>query len=282
MPKNWTEDEVKNIVIDYFDMLLLELKGKAYNKSEHRRNLSPQLNNRSDGSIERKHQNISAVLREMDFPFISGYKPLKNYQRAVLPNVIEYHLGNNPQILDTVSKDVDVQVSVPTVEDILKSLAEPPEPSIPSVKKIKESYQKYRARRQTNYLAREASNQSLGKSGEQFVMNYEMARLIQLGKEQLADKIEQVSISIGDSAGYDIHSYEVTGKDRFIEVKTTKYGKYTPFYITNNELQFSHEYKNKYFLYRVFGFRENPMLYTLPGFLRNNFQLSPTEYSARR
>ena len=103
-------------------MLLLELQGKAYNKSEYRRNLSPQLNNRSDGSIERKHQNISAVLIEMGVPFISGYKPLKNYRRSVLPNVIEYHLGNNPQILDTVSKDVDTQVSVPTVKDILNSL----------------------------------------------------------------------------------------------------------------------------------------------------------------
>lgn len=282
MSGTWTENEVKTIVKVYFDMLLLELQGKAYNKSEHRRNLSPQLNNRSDGSIERKHQNISAVLIEMNLPFIPGYKPLKNYQRAVLPNVIEYHLGNNPQILDTVSKDVDAQISVPTVEDILKSLVEPPEPSISSVKKIKEPYQPYKARYQTNYLAREASNQSLGKSGEQFVMNYEMVRLIQLGKERLADKIEQVSISIGDSAGYDIHSYEATGKDRFIEVKTTKYGVETPFFVTSNELHFSNEYKDKYFLYRVFGFRENPKLYTLQGFLRNNFLLSPTEYSIRR
>ena len=282
MPKNWTEGEVKNIVKVYFDMLLLELQGKKYNKSEYRRNLSPQLNNRSDSSIEMKHHNISAVLIEMGVPFISGYKPLKNYQRAVLPNVIESHLGNNPQILDIVSKDVDAQVSVPTVEDILKSLVEPPEPSIPSVKKIKESCQTYKAKHQTDYLAREASNQSLGKSGEQFIINYEMARLIQLGKERLADRIEQVSVSIGDSAGYDIHSYEATGKDRFIEVKTTKYGKETPFYVTTNELQFSNVYQDKYFLYRVFGFRESPMLYTLPGFLRNNFQLSPTEYSARR
>ena len=278
MPKNWTEDEVKNIVKVYFDMLLLELQGKEYNKSEYRRNLSPQLNSRSDSSIERKHHNISAVLIEMGFPFISGYKPLENYQRAVLPNVIEYHLGNNPQILDTISKDADARVTVPTVEDILKSLVEPPEASIPSTKKTKIS----KAKHQTNYLAIEASNQSLGKAGEQFVMNYEMARLIHLGKEQLADKIEQVSISIGDSAGYDIHSHEATGKDRFIEVKTTKYGVETPFFVTSNELHFSNEYKDKYFLYRVFGFRESPKLYTLPGFIKNNFQLSPTEYSVRR
>ncbi len=109
-----------------------------------------------------------------------------------------------------------------------------------------------------------------------------MARLVQLGKERLANKIEQVSISIGDSAGCDIHSYETSGKDRFIEVKTTKYGIDTPFFVSANELQFSNEYQDKYFLYRVFGFKESPKLYTLPGFLRNNFQLSPTEYSARR
>lgn len=66
-------------------MLRLELNGHQYNKTEHRRALMEQLNNRSDGSVEIKHHNISAVLIEMGIPYFDGYKPRFNYQRSLLP-----------------------------------------------------------------------------------------------------------------------------------------------------------------------------------------------------
>ena len=47
----------------------------------------PALDRRTKGSIERKHQNISAVLHEVGCPFIGGYKPLGNYQ-ALLKEVV--------------------------------------------------------------------------------------------------------------------------------------------------------------------------------------------------
>ena len=77
----WSHEEVEAIVADYFKMLDNELRGIHYNKTEHRRALSILLNTRSDGSIERKHQNISAVLIDQGFPYIAGYKPLRNYQQ---------------------------------------------------------------------------------------------------------------------------------------------------------------------------------------------------------
>jgi hypothetical protein len=61
---DWTEREVRLIVADYFTMLEAELKGEQYRKSEHRKALIPQLEGRSAGSVEFKHQNISAVLVE--------------------------------------------------------------------------------------------------------------------------------------------------------------------------------------------------------------------------
>ena len=109
-----------------------------------------------------------------------------------------------------------------------------------------------------NYLEREAQNQKLGDAGEQFVINFEKARLIREGKESLADQIEQVSVTEGPSAGFDIRSFELDGSDRFIEAKTTKYGKSTPFYVTPNELRFSQQHADRYHLYRVFKFRDNP------------------------
>jgi hypothetical protein len=64
---DWTIQEVSLIVADYFEMLQLELNHKDYNKTTHRKTLIPQLNNRSNGSVEFKHQNISAALINMGF-----------------------------------------------------------------------------------------------------------------------------------------------------------------------------------------------------------------------
>src|SRR5438067_1092797 len=60
--KDWSEQEVRLIVADYFDMLEAKLMGKSFKKSDHRKALAPKLQGRSEGSIEFKHQNVSAVL----------------------------------------------------------------------------------------------------------------------------------------------------------------------------------------------------------------------------
>lgn len=60
MPEAWSKKEVEIIVQDYLSMLESEILCISFNKAEHRRNLRRLLNNRSEGSIERKHQNISA------------------------------------------------------------------------------------------------------------------------------------------------------------------------------------------------------------------------------
>ena len=65
---DWSRLEVEAAVADYLDMLALELRGEPFNKAEHNRNLVRVLNGRTRGSIERKHQNISAVLIELGYP----------------------------------------------------------------------------------------------------------------------------------------------------------------------------------------------------------------------
>lgn len=81
--------------------------------------------------------------------------------------------------------------------------------------------------------------------------------------------------------GFDIHSYEATGRDRFIEVKTTRYGRHTPFYISDGELRFPEQNAKSYHLYRLFGFRKTPLLFTLPGDVSEHVQLHPVNYRAR-
>lgn len=88
---DWSKLEVEAAVSDYLDMLALELRGKPFNKAEHNRDLARVLNGRTRGSIERKHQNISAVLIELGYPYIDGYKPLRNYQE-LLKDVVEERL----------------------------------------------------------------------------------------------------------------------------------------------------------------------------------------------
>jgi hypothetical protein len=85
--RDWTEAEVELIVRDYMEMLSAELRGEKYVKAKHRRRLEPLLDHRTKGAIERRYQNISAVLQEMGYRFIQGYKPLGNYQ-ALLKEVV--------------------------------------------------------------------------------------------------------------------------------------------------------------------------------------------------
>ncbi len=68
----WTDEENDLIVADYFAMLADDIAGQPYNKAEHRRALLPLLNARSEGSIEFKHQNISAVLKGLGEDWIPG------------------------------------------------------------------------------------------------------------------------------------------------------------------------------------------------------------------
>lgn len=93
MPEDWSRVEVEAAVIDYFAMLAMELRGEAFNKAEHNRALGQMLDNRTRGSIERKHQNISAVLIEAGYPYIDGYKPLGNYQDLLRAVVVERLAG---------------------------------------------------------------------------------------------------------------------------------------------------------------------------------------------
>lgn len=68
----WTDRENDLIVADYFAMLVEDVSVCPYNKAEHRRGLLPLLNERSEGSVEFKHQNISAVLKGLGEDWIPG------------------------------------------------------------------------------------------------------------------------------------------------------------------------------------------------------------------
>ncbi|WP_081618664.1 MULTISPECIES: DUF3883 domain-containing protein [unclassified Thioalkalivibrio] len=280
MANHWSDYEVEAAVAAYFQMLRLELLGHRYNKTEHRKALMAKIKNRSAGSVELKHQNISAVLIEMGIPYISGYKPRFNYQRSLLPSAVSEFLKKHTEFQALFAADSEATPPIPSVDDLLSAWEDPPTPDVHKSAAVAETSGLYNPSG-VNYLERESRNQSLGDAGEKFIINFERARLIRCGKEELADRVEQVSATVGPSAGFDIRSYETNGTDRFIEAKTTKYGKNTPFFVTPNELRFSDRNASSYHLYRLFMFREFPRLFTLHGRLEDRCKLEPSEFIAR-
>jgi hypothetical protein len=280
MLDSWTKIEVELIVADYFDMLVKELNHIPYSKAENRRKLLPLLNNRSEGSIEFKYQNISAVLIIFGKPYIRGYLPRYNYQNLLEKEVFNYlihHIEIESCFNEFVERDLIKPKNNVNFEKIVVT---PPEiitpPEVISVSEPKSHYQHKPIK--INYLEREQSNRAIGIYGEELVIEYERWNLIKLGKENLADKIEWISKDLGDGAGYDILSRNPNGTDKFIEVKTTRLGKETPFFFSVNELKFSIKNARDYHLYRLFNAESHPKLFFKNGSLNTICRSIPTMY----
>ena len=276
--RHWSRIEVEATVRDYLNMLTLELRGEPFNKAARNRELRVRLDGRSHGAVERKHQNVSAVLTSLGCPYVNGYKPLRHAQ-DMLRDVVQEQL---PPLLDLVAADVVAHQQPIGVDDLLGMRVDPPGngPASEIGEEPAEYVVAHRGSRTVNYLQQESLNRSLGDAGEALVMEYERARLRQAGKDQLARNVEQVSKTVGDHAGYDIRSYDLAGHDRYVEVKSTRYGKLTPFYISVGEVRFSSANRHAYHLYRLFDFRRRPKLFMLPGDVRQHVRLDAINYRA--
>lgn len=274
MSAPWSNTEVQLIIADYFNMLSVELKGEPYSKAEHRRALKPLLQNRSDGSVEFKHQNISAILIELGQPYIKGYLPRFNYQQILKEAVIGY-LSQNRKIEDQFLLFSD-KIIIPKKTDFnfSKFIVEPPK--VNSVTEPKATY--HRSPIKTNYLEREQKNSRLGLLGEELVMEFEKWHLVNAGKEKLAEQIRWISKEEGDGAGFDILSRNLNGTDKYIEVKTTKLGKETPIFFSKNELDFSIGKSSDFHLYRLFDFEEQAKMFTKNGALNQICNAVPVSF----
>jgi hypothetical protein len=274
--EDWSRVEVEAIAADYLDMLSSELAGVPYNKAAHRRSLLARLNGRSEASVEFKHANISAALLDAGFPYIQGYKPRSNYQQ-LLAEVVSERLAVSKQLQEIAAADADSPIVAPEPDDLLAVLTDAPHIEMSSGRALEPAIARACA---TNFIEREARNRSLGAAGEEFIIKYEQARLIHAGCEALAHRIEHTSRVRGDYEGYDILSFETNGTERLIEVKTTKYGKETPFFVTRNELAVSERHAGAYNVYRMFSFRQAPRLYLLPGAIGQSCHIAAQSFVA--
>lgn len=278
MGEDWLPWEVEIIVEDYLSMLQSELRGEPFNKAEHRRNLLKLLPARNDGGVEFKHQNISAVLIEMGYPYVNGYKPARNFQRSLLPEIVERRVYAMPELSGMVSKLVQQPAEPATkVDDLLSILVDPPRQK--KKEALYESSPASRVRARRNYLEQEARNQSLGRAGEELVLEFEHQRLWRAGQKLLAERIEHVAAK-ADGHGFDILSFETDGRERLVEVKTTRFGQMTPFFASNNEVEVSDKRSVEYHVYRLFDFSKSPRLFMLNGSMRSTCTLEAVQYRA--
>jgi hypothetical protein len=107
-----------------------------------------------------------------------------------------------------------------------------------------------------DYIRQQKMKSKIGLGGELLVLDYEKTYLKKEGKIDLAERVRHVAIEEGDGAGYDILSFETTGEEKYIEVKTTIGDATTDFFATAKEVKFSEEKKDSYYIYRVFSYNE--------------------------
>jgi Domain of unknown function (DUF3883) len=278
----WSPEEVDLIVADYFLMLRSELAGEPYSKADHNRCLQPLLDGRSKSSVEFKHQNISAVLVGLGMPYIDGYKPARNFQKAVLPQAVEDYLIRHPDFFDSLadgailSPVVAPRIVERSVEDIFEE--RPDRIIVPS-----NDGKPWLSRKgkKIDFARRDAMNRQLGQLGEEFAVEVEKRRLLLLGRDDLAAKVEWVAVTCGDGVGFDILSFDEHDESEWwIEVKTTGLGKHFPFYVTANEVRCSEDRPERFRLYRVFDFSREPRVFVVGGALSRECQLVPMVYRA--
>ncbi|MBL3552323.1 DUF3883 domain-containing protein [Rhodovulum sulfidophilum] len=270
----WTDAENDLIVADYFAMLADDIAGRRYSKAAHRRALLPLLNDRSEGAVEFKHQNISAVLKALGEDWIPGYKPAFNFQMTLV-DAVARRLTPHPDWLG--------RLPGPRPANGMGEAAQlwiGPPPTLSNQPPPQELDQMLRIARKFDVAGRDERNRALGRAGEERVLAHEQATLKAAGRDDLARKVRWVSEEDGDGAGYDIASYAPDGRSRLIEVKTTNGWERTPFHISRNELAVAGERRAEWCLFRMWNFSRAPKAFELYPPLDAHVSLTPTSFQA--
>jgi hypothetical protein len=276
MASDWTDEQNNAIVADYFAMLAADIVGRPYSKAEHNRHLQASIG-RPRGSIEYKHQNISAVLKGLGEDWIQGYKPAFNFQASLVDAVVRW-LSQHPDWLAPAARTVIGPSPSALREEAMLWIGPPP--TLSNAAPPDELEQMIGIARRYDVAERDARNRALGRAGEERVLTHERANLLASGRTDLAERVRWVSNVDGDGAGYDILSFEPDGSNRLIEVKTTNGWERTPFHISRNELAVANERQRDWRLVRLWNFSREPKAFELRPPLETHVSLMATSFQA--
>ena len=243
--------------------------GSPYVKSRHSKALMARIG-RTHRSVEFKHQNISAVLDELGMPWIPGYKPKRNYQNAIF-DAIDRYLTDHPAILEPAQIRRHRRLCPPKSLS-LRLLLQPPASRFPSdCGGLSRNLIRSNGTIATALLARRGRHLSLILRG---------AGSPNVDRADLARKVRWIAAEDGDGAGYDVLSFNLEGRERLIEVKTTNGAARTPFFLTRNECGLATERPADWRIYRVHLFAKGPRIFTITPPLENAVKLIPETWRA--
>jgi hypothetical protein len=224
---------------------------------------------------------------KVDYTYLGKLKYLSHDAEREKPVYFQFQIIDG-SIPDEVSERINL-ITQPTTDDIKR---ESPPTKINQLKVVPPPVSitrkgintpTFRARKVKDYSLIDAKNKALGNSGESLVLEYEREQLIKSGLTDLAEKIRHTSEIEGDGAGYDIQSFYENGSIKFIEVKTTKGGAETAFYMSSNEVEFAKQNVESYYIYRVYDYDSESntgKFYIINGEIEQLLDLTPTTYRA--
>lgn len=296
---DWQADELDAIVATYFAMLEGLPTAQRGFKAESKRALDARIG-RGIGSIDFKLGNLAYVAGELGLTRLPGFAPAPNVQDAIYPAFERYldahpsawNIGLAPEARPGMSEAAAPFSSPfhgegdrpraspqanprtgyavegatphlpfrPLVSGGLLPITAPP-PLGPARKPRPQGLA--RIVRKYDPAARDHRNRALGQWGEEHVLRHEHAFLIAHDRPDLARKIEWTSQERGDGAGYDIRSFDPAGRERLIEVKATRGGPATDFFLTRTEREVSAERPDAWRLYRLHDLAAAPALFQL-------------------
>ncbi|MNH55691.1 hypothetical protein D3C73_74320 [compost metagenome] len=286
---DWQADELDAIVATYFAMLEGLPTAQRGFKAESKRALDARIG-RGIGSIDFKLGNLAYVAGELGLTRLPGFAPAPNAQKGGIYSALERYLDAHPDawnlglpLSSPFHGEGDHEVVEgatprwPTAHEPDQAFASPwgdqdtppsailpitaPPPLGPARPPRPEGLA--RIVRKYDPAARDHRNRALGQLGEHHVFHHERAFLIAHDRPDLARKIRWTSQEDGDGAGYDIKSFDPAGRERLIEVKATRGGPATDFFLTRTEREVSAERPDAWRLYRLHDLAAAPALFQL-------------------
>lgn len=139
-----------------------------------------------------------------------------------------------------------------------------------------------RTKADIDYSEQQRISQKIGDRGEELVLRNEIDKLKALGfSNDVLSKVRRVSLE-SDDYGYDILSFDKDGRERYLEVKTTKVNRTDfSFIITKNELEHAKRFGKSYSVVIVFDILNKPRIWYMGNpFIEepSKIKLTPTQY----
>lgn len=182
---------------------------------------------------------IEIIKNRKDTYFSQKVRNLKSHQNKEFYNNVIY-------------EDIDGVTKYRSL-DFDKQLRTLPKKEINKILKKKQQRARNFYARKVEFDKLNLEKKDIGDKGELLVYEDQIRKVKDFSPE-LARKIRHVSKKDGDGAGFDILSFGKDGSVNYIEVKSTKGKKETPFYMSVNEYEFYELHKSNFVIARVYEF----------------------------